>query len=177
MPTRDLFDEPLGHLMAVPPRSDAQVRQADLLTGHEEGMADPVFLEAALDEPLAGPQPPTGMPAELAQLLGSAPSAPDPEAAARARELRAELASAPVELIRLTDLGTRCVRQRLIAQGRSAPLVGELTHAPAAGLLGVLAQEYDPAATAQAAPAAAHRPAVLSRRPRRGPEHSHAYRP
>ncbi|WP_254885893.1 hypothetical protein [Streptomyces sp. NA02950] len=110
----------------------------------EQGMADPVFLDTALDEPPTGPQLPAGMPAELSQLLGPLPTAPDPGATARGKELREELASGPVELIRLTDLGTRSVRQRLLAQGRSAPLVGELTHAPAAGLLGVLAQEYDP---------------------------------
>lgn len=110
----------------------------------EQGMADPVFLDTALDEPPSrsatahrdarGTRPVAGLP----------PGRPGPECTARAKELRAELASGPVELIRLTDLGTRAVRRRLIAQGRSAPLVGELTHAPAAGLLGVLAQEYDP---------------------------------
>ncbi|MGW3571509.1 hypothetical protein ACWDSL_47845 [Streptomyces sp. NPDC000941] len=129
-------DHDLRHVLDVLERFGAITR--------EQGMADPVFLETALDEALAGPQPPTGMPAELAQLLGALPTTPDPEAAARAKELRAELTSEPVELIRLTDLGTRSVRQRLLAQGRSAPLVGELAHAPAAGLLGVLAQEYDP---------------------------------
>ncbi|MET7905382.1 hypothetical protein ABZS86_29540 [Streptomyces sp. NPDC005355] len=129
-------DHDLRHVLDVLQRLGAITR--------EQGMADPVFLETALDEPLAAPRPPAGMPAELAQLLGALPAAPDPEATARARELRAELASNPVELIRLTDLGTRSVRRRLLAQGRSAPLVGELAHAPAAGLLGVLAQEYDP---------------------------------
>ncbi|WPB89882.1 hypothetical protein [Streptomyces malaysiensis] len=129
-------DHDLRHVLDVLERLGAITR--------EQGMADPVFLDTALDEPPAGPQLPTGMPAELAQLLGSLPAVPDPSATARAKELRAELASSPVELIRLTDLGTRAVRRRLIAQGRSAPLVGELTHAPAAGLLGVLAQEYDP---------------------------------
>ncbi len=129
-------DQDLRHVLDVLERFGAITR--------EQGMADPVFLDTALDEPPAGPQPPAGMPAELAQLLGSLPAAPDPSATARAKHLRAELASGPVELIRLTDLGTRSVRRRLIAQGRSAPLVGELIHAPAAGLLGVLAQEYDP---------------------------------
>ncbi|MFJ2203240.1 hypothetical protein [Streptomyces violaceusniger] len=129
-------DHDLRHVLDLLERLGAITR--------EQGMADPVFLDTAFDEPPAGPQLPTGMPAELAQLLGSLPAVPDPSAAARAKELRAELASGPVELIRLTDLGTRAVRRRLIAQGRSAPLVGELTHTPAAGLLGVLAQEYDP---------------------------------
>ncbi|MET7934289.1 hypothetical protein [Streptomyces sp. NPDC005322] len=129
-------DHDLRHVLDVLQRLGAITR--------EQGMADPAFLETALDEPLAAPRPPAGMPAELAQLLGALPAAPDPEATARASKLRAELASNPVELIRLTDLGTRSVRQRLLAQGRSAPLVGELAHASAAELLGVLAQEYDP---------------------------------
>lgn len=33
---------------------------------------------------------------------------------------------------------------RLLAEGRDAPRVGELAHAPAAGLLGVIAEHYDP---------------------------------
>ncbi|MEG3626602.1 hypothetical protein [Streptomyces poriticola] len=35
------------------------------------------------------------------------------------------------------------MRARLLDEGRDAPLVGELRHAPAAGLLGVLADHYD----------------------------------
>ncbi|MFH8384207.1 hypothetical protein ACH4E7_25230 [Kitasatospora sp. NPDC018058] len=105
----------------------------------EQGMAHPGFL----DLPVAPPAPalPPGMPPELAALLGP----PAPDAPRRAEELRGELTAGPVELIRLTDLGTHAVRLRLLAEGRNAPLVGELTHAPAAGLLGVLAEHYDPA--------------------------------
>ncbi|MFJ9448494.1 hypothetical protein ACIRRH_42860 [Kitasatospora sp. NPDC101235] len=107
----------------------------------EQGMAHPAFL----DLPAAPPAPalPPGMSPELAALLG--PPAPDADAPRRAEELRGELTAGPVELIRLTDLGTHAVRLRLLAEGRNAPLVGELTHAPAAGLLGVLAEHYDPA--------------------------------
>jgi hypothetical protein len=47
-------------------------------------------------------------------------------------------------LIRLTDLGTESVRRRLLAEGRDAPLIGERAQAPAAGLLGVLGDHYDP---------------------------------
>ncbi|GAA3377933.1 hypothetical protein GCM10020367_55550 [Streptomyces sannanensis] len=49
-----------------------------------------------------------------------------------------------MELIRLTALGTWAVHARLLDSGRDAPLVGELAHAPAAGLLGTLAEHYDP---------------------------------
>ncbi|MFI7141987.1 hypothetical protein ACIBQ5_31035 [Streptomyces massasporeus] len=106
----------------------------------ERGMADPVF-EVDLS---AEPALPEGMPPELAELLGAAGVAPDPAAQERDRRLREELSAGPVELIRLTELGTRAVRQRLLAVGRDAPLVGELAHAPATGLLGVLADDYDP---------------------------------
>ena len=108
-----------------------------------QGIADPVFLDAP-DLDLPAPPLPEGMPPEIAQLLFGASSVPDPEAASRAEQLRAELAAGPVELIRLTALGTHAVRSRLLAEGRDAPLVGELTDAPAAGLLGVIAEHYDP---------------------------------
>ena len=108
-----------------------------------QGIADPVFLDVpALDLP--APPLPEGMPPELAQLLFGANSVPDPEAASRAEQLRAELASGPVELIQLSVLATHAVRKLLLAEGRDAPLVGELTDAPAAGLLGVIAEHYDP---------------------------------
>ncbi|MBC9727516.1 hypothetical protein [Streptomyces sp. TRM68367] len=107
----------------------------------EWGMADPVFLEVDLS---ADPELPEGMPPELAELLGAAGVAPDPAAQERDRRLREELTAGPVELLRLTELGTRAVRQRLLAVGRDAPLVGELAQASAAGLLGVLADDYDP---------------------------------
>ncbi|GAA3479048.1 hypothetical protein GCM10018966_035780 [Streptomyces yanii] len=68
----------------------------------------------------------------------------DEEATRRALRLKSELSAGPVELIRLTDLGTDSVRRRLLAEGRDAPMIGELAQAPAAGLLGVLADDYDP---------------------------------
>jgi hypothetical protein len=114
----------------------------------DQGMADPVFLEVDLSG--AGDELPADIPPELAELLGIAGVAPDPAAQERARERaraqREELTAGSVELIRLTELGTRAVRQRLLAVGRAAPLVGELAQAPAAGLLGVLAEDYDPQA-------------------------------
>ncbi|UBU11509.1 hypothetical protein [Nonomuraea gerenzanensis] len=58
--------------------------------------------------------------------------------------LRAALAEPELPLVRLTPLGVRGVRDRLLAEGRDAPLIGELATAPAAGLLGVLAQHYPP---------------------------------
>ncbi|WP_327728479.1 hypothetical protein OG250_19130 [Streptomyces sp. NBC_00487] len=108
----------------------------------DRGMADPVFLDIDLSD--AGPELLADMPPELAELLGVAGAATDPAARERADARREELAAGPVELIRLTELGTRAVRQRLLAAGRDAPLVGELAQAPAAGLLGVLAEHYDP---------------------------------
>lgn len=124
-----------------------------------EGMAHPVFLDLPDVPSQPGPQLPAGMPPELAALLFGMPeSGPDPAAEARGKQLKAELAERPVQLIRLTDLGTRAVRHRLLDAGRDAPLIGELTDAPAAGLLGVLAEHYDPAAarTELAAWSAAH---------------------
>lgn len=59
---------------------------------------------------------------------------------ARAR-LRAALAE-PGPLVRLTPLGVRAARDRMLAEGRDAPLVGELAGAAPAELLGVLAQHY-----------------------------------
>ncbi|MEW9555146.1 hypothetical protein [Nonomuraea sp. NPDC050783] len=58
--------------------------------------------------------------------------------------LRAALAEPELPLVRLTPLGVRGVRDRLLAEGRDAPLIGELATAPPAGLLGVLAQHYPP---------------------------------
>ncbi|WP_327294258.1 hypothetical protein [Streptomyces sp. NBC_01197] len=104
-----------------------------------QGMAEPVFLEAPLGEVL---EPPAGMPPELAELFGSLGGPAGAGASADAS--RDEITDGPVELIRLTALGHDSVRRRLLAEGRDAPLIGELTHAPAAGLLGVLADHYDP---------------------------------
>ncbi|MFD4259704.1 hypothetical protein ACFWR9_19280 [Streptomyces sp. NPDC058534] len=91
-----------------------------------------------------GPELPADMPPELAELLGGAGVATDPAARERADARREELTAGPVELIRLTELGARAVRRRLLAVGRDAPLVGELAQAPAAGLLGLLAEAYPP---------------------------------
>ncbi|MEU6412183.1 hypothetical protein [Microbispora sp. NPDC046933] len=68
-------------------------------------------------------------------------------AEARARLLR-RLAE-PGLLVRLTPLGARAVRARMLAEGRDAPLIGELVDAPAAELLGVLMEHYPPDAAAQ----------------------------
>jgi hypothetical protein len=108
----------------------------------DTGMADPVFLDADLSG--AGDEPPAGMPPELVELLSNAGAPEDEVAQERARVRREELTAGPVELLRLTELGTRAVRQRLLAVGRDAPLVGELAQASAAGLLGLLAEDYDP---------------------------------
>ncbi|WP_455360477.1 hypothetical protein [Streptomyces sp. SYSU K21746] len=109
-----------------------------------EGMADPVFAEAPLSvEPEL---PPAALPPELAELFGTVAGlrGPDAESRAGTRAQQTELTDGPVELIRLTALGHDSVRRRLLAEGRDAPLIGELVHAPAAGLLGVLADHYDP---------------------------------
>jgi hypothetical protein len=58
--------------------------------------------------------------------------------------LRAALAEPDLPLVRLTPLGVRGVRDRLLAEGRDAPLIGELATVPPAELLGVLAQHYPP---------------------------------
>ncbi|MEU8868983.1 hypothetical protein [Streptomyces umbrinus] len=108
----------------------------------DRGMADPLFLDVDLSD--VGDDLPADMPPELAELLGVAGAAADPAAQERVRARREELTAGPVELIRLTQLGTWAVRRRLLAVGRDAPLVGELAHASAAGLLGVLADDYDP---------------------------------
>lgn len=112
-----------------------------------KGRADATYLDLPLAEGSGGL--PAGMPPELAELLVSEGLVPPPgggqESAARAERLRAELTAGDVELIRLTPLGTHAVRRRLLDAGRDAPLVGELTDAPAAGLLGVLAEHYDSA--------------------------------
>ncbi|WP_228390517.1 hypothetical protein [Streptomyces smaragdinus] len=108
----------------------------------EHGTADPVFLDVDLSGP--GDGLPPGLPAELAELLGAGGEPRDEDADARDRVRREELAAGPVELIRLTELGTHALRRRLLVAGRDAPLVGELAQAPAAGLLGVLADDYNP---------------------------------
>ncbi|WP_187414623.1 hypothetical protein [Nonomuraea sp. PA05] len=58
--------------------------------------------------------------------------------------LRRRLDGPDLLLARLTPLALRCLREHLLAEGRDAPLIGELATAPAAELLGVLAQHYPP---------------------------------
>jgi hypothetical protein len=59
----------------------------------------------------------------------------------RAAALRERLA-APGRLVSLTPLGTRAMRQRMLAEGREAGLVGELASATPAEMLGVVAEHY-----------------------------------
>lgn len=65
----------------------------------------------------------------------------DAEAAVR---LLARLRDPDLLLARLTPLGQRATRERMLAEGRDAPLIGELATAPPAALLGLLAQHYPP---------------------------------
>jgi len=69
----------------------------------------------------------------------------DREQAARLREQLA----APGRLVSLTPLGTRAMRQRMLAEGREAGLVGELVSASPAELLGTVAEHYAPATGAE----------------------------
>jgi hypothetical protein len=66
-----------------------------------------------------------------------------PFAGERAAMLRKRLA-VPGRLVSFTALGTRTMRQRLLAEGREAGLVGELANASAAELLGTIAEHYTP---------------------------------
>jgi hypothetical protein len=59
----------------------------------------------------------------------------------RAAALRERL-KGPVRLVSLTPLGTRAMRERMLAEGREAGLVGELAGATPAELLGTLAEHY-----------------------------------
>ncbi|MGP3963528.1 hypothetical protein ACTWPT_46925 [Nonomuraea sp. 3N208] len=61
-----------------------------------------------------------------------------PEARTRLRAILTE----PGLLVSLTPLGMRGVRERMLAEGRDAPLVGELAEAAPGELLGVLAEHY-----------------------------------
>jgi hypothetical protein len=64
-----------------------------------------------------------------------------PFEANQAAALREQLAK-PVRLAALTPLGTRAMRERMLAEGREAGLVGELTGATAAELLGTVTEHY-----------------------------------
>jgi len=61
----------------------------------------------------------------------------------RAATLRERLAE-PGRMMSLTPLGTRAMRQRMLAEGREAGLVGELADAAPAELLGTVAEHYTP---------------------------------
>ncbi|MBN9744838.1 hypothetical protein DMP23_27800 [Amycolatopsis sp. A1MSW2902] len=86
------------------------------------GAPDPIF-RADL-----GPDGPAGFP-------------PDTDA-----RLRTALSGESTDLVRLTPLAARAVRARMVAEGRHAPLIGELSDAEPAGLLGLLSEHYPPEA-------------------------------
>jgi hypothetical protein len=48
----------------------------------------------------------------------------------------------PGPLVRLTPLGVRAMRERMLAEGRDVPLIGELADEAPAEMLGVVAQHY-----------------------------------
>ena len=80
----------------------------------------------------------------FAQDLDEASGIPDgPFRGERAAALRDRLAQ-PGRLVSLTPLGTRAMRQRMLAEGREAGLVGELADASPAELLGTIAEHYTP---------------------------------
>jgi hypothetical protein len=64
-----------------------------------------------------------------------------PFEADQAGALRERLAK-PARLVSLTPLGTRAMRERMLAEGREAGLVGELAGATGAELLGTVAEHY-----------------------------------
>jgi hypothetical protein len=64
-----------------------------------------------------------------------------PFEAGQAAALRERLAK-PTRLVALTPLGTRAMRERMLAEGREAGLVGELAGATPADLLGTVAEHY-----------------------------------
>jgi hypothetical protein len=67
---------------------------------------------------------------------------------ARSAALRRQLKD-PVRLVALTPLGTRAMRERMLAEGREAALVGELADAAPAEMLGVVAEHYTGASAAE----------------------------
>jgi hypothetical protein len=66
----------------------------------------------------------------------------------RAAALRERLAE-PGRLVSLTPLGTRAMRQRMLAEGREAGLVGELVGGSPAEVLGTVAEHYTPETAAE----------------------------
>ena len=80
----------------------------------------------------------------FAEDLDEAPGMADgPFSGERAAALRERLAE-PGRMVSLTPLGTRAMRQRMLAEGREAGLVGELADASPAELLGTVAEHYTP---------------------------------
>ncbi len=67
------------------------------------------------------------------------------ERAAAPRERLAE----PGRMVSLTPLGTRAMRQRMLAEGREAGLVGDLAGGSPAEVLGTVAEHYTPETTAE----------------------------
>ena len=59
------------------------------------------------------------------------------------------LQAEPGRVVSLTPLGTRAMRQRMLAEGREAGLVGELVNASAAEVLGAVAEHYTPVSAAE----------------------------
>ena len=88
------------------------------------GVVDPVFM------------------ADLSSDTLDSPFDPDTTA-----ELATEL-KLPTELLQLTDLATYVMRDRMLAEGREAGLVGELAETSAEEMLGVVTQHYPPEAAA-----------------------------
>ena len=86
--------------------------------------------------------------ADLDEAFSLSPGEQLPFSGERAAALREQLA-APGRLVSLTPLGTCAMRQRLLAEGREAGLVGELANAPAAELLGTVAEHYPPEVAAE----------------------------
>lgn len=66
----------------------------------------------------------------------------------RAAALQKRLAE-PGRMVSLTPLGTRAMRQRMLAEGREAGLVGELVGGSPAEVLGTVAEHYTPETTAE----------------------------
>ena len=66
----------------------------------------------------------------------------------RSAALRRQLKN-PVRLVALAPLGTRAMRERMLAEGREAALVGELVGAAPAEMLGVVAEHYTSASAAE----------------------------
>lgn len=81
--------------------------------------------------------------ADLGEACQMPGSAGQPFTGERAAALRKRLASTG-RLVSFTPPGTRAMRQRLLAEGREAGLVGELADASPAELLGTIAEHYTP---------------------------------